>query len=303
MLEVRQVTKRYGQFEAVSDISFSVERGRIVAFLGPNGAGKTTTMRMITGYMPPTSGTILLDGMDVFEEPEVCKRQIGYLPENPPLYPELTVWEYLEFVASIKGVEKSKQSAAIEEAIEKTNLQERRHTLIAQLSKGLKQRVGIAGAVVNRPALLILDEPTVGLDPLQVIEIRNLIKQLAKEEGRTVMLSTHILAEAEEICEQAIIIHNGRIMASESIEKLKAGLQERFQITVEVKRNPDAILDVVKGIDGVDSIQRNENQAVIVATRDCREEIAERIVQKGLGLVGLTLTIDDLESVFLKLVK
>ncbi|URA09276.1 ABC transporter ATP-binding protein [Thermospira aquatica] len=303
MLEVRQVTKRYGQFEAVSDISFSVEKGRIVAFLGPNGAGKTTTMRMITGYMPPTSGTILLNGVDVFEDPETCKRQIGYLPENPPLYPELTVLEYLEFVANIKGVEKTKKDAAIEEAIEKTNLQDRRYTLIGQLSKGLKQRVGIAGAVVNHPALLILDEPTVGLDPLQVIEIRNLIKQLAKEEGRTVMLSTHILAEAEEICEQVIIIHNGRIMASESIEKLKAGLQERFHIRVEVKRSPETLVDILPGIEGVESVQPNEDGAVIVATRDAREEIAERIIQRGLGLIGLSLATDDLESVFLKLVR
>lgn len=303
MLEVRHVTKRYGQFEAVSDISFSVKKGSIVAFLGPNGAGKTTTMRMITGYMPPTSGSILLEGMDVFEEAEVCKQKIGYLPENPPLYPELTVYEYLEFVANIKQVPAEKRAVAIDEAIEKTNLQERRHTLIAQLSKGLKQRVGIAGAVVNQPSLLILDEPTVGLDPLQVIEIRNLIKQLAKEEGRTVMLSTHILAEAEEICEEAIIIHNGRIMASESIEKLKQGLKEQFHITVEVKRDHHKIPDILTGIDGIIEVKPIEKGAIITSARDCREEIASRVVQSGLGLVGLSQNIEDLESVFLKLVK
>lgn len=303
MLEVRHVTKRYGQFEAVSDISFSVKKGSIVAFLGPNGAGKTTTMRMITGYMPPTSGSILLEGMDVFEEAEVCKQKIGYLPENPPLYPELTVYEYLEFVANIKQVPPEKKAAAIDEAIEKTNLQERRHTLIAQLSKGLKQRVGIAGAVVNQPSLLILDEPTVGLDPLQVIEIRNLIKQLAKEEGRTVMLSTHILAEAEEICEEAIIIHNGRIMASESIDKLKQGLKEQFHITIEVKRESHKIPDILAGIEGIVEVKPTENGAILTSTRDCREEIASRVVQGGLGLVGLSQNIEDLESVFLKLVK
>jgi len=303
MLEVRHVTKRYGQFEAVSDISFSVQKGSLVAFLGPNGAGKTTTMRMITGYMPPTSGTILLDGMDIFEEPETCKQLIGYLPENPPLYPELTVWEYLDFVASIKKVPQHERHNAIEEAIEKTSLQERRHTLISQLSKGLRQRVGIAGAVVNHPSLLILDEPTVGLDPLQVIEIRHLIQQLAKEEGRTVMLSTHILAEAEEICEQAIIIHNGHIMASESIEKLKTNLKEQFLIHIDVKRDPQRIPELLIGLDGILSIQSNEHGALVTTSRDCREEIASRIVQGGLGLVGLHQTVDDLESIFLKLVK
>ncbi|MCX7882141.1 MAG: heme ABC exporter ATP-binding protein CcmA [Brevinematales bacterium] len=303
MLEVHHVTKRYGQFEAVSDISFSVAQGSIVAFLGPNGAGKTTTMRMITGYMPPTSGTISLHGRDIFDDPENCKRQIGYLPENPPLYPELTVWEYLEFVASIKQVPKQRRVSAIQEAIEKTNLQDRRHTLIAQLSKGLKQRVGIAGAVVNHPSLLILDEPTVGLDPLQVVEIRNLIKQLAKEEGRTVMLSTHILAEAEEICEQAIIIHNGRIMASESIEKLKIDRKEQFHITVEVKRESEKIPSLLSPIEGILDVQLIENGAIITTSHDCREEIARLVVENNLGLVGLSQRVENLESIFLKLVK
>lgn len=303
MLEVRNVTKCYGQFEAVSDISFTVSRGSIVAFLGPNGAGKTTTMRIITGYMPPTSGNVFLEGVNVFEEPEACKRQIGYLPENPPLYQELTVWEYLDFVARIKQVEENNRVASIEKAIEKTNLQERRHTLISQLSKGLRQRVGIAGAVVNHPSLLILDEPTVGLDPLQVIEIRHLIKQLAKEEGRTVMLSTHILAEAEEICEQAIIIHNGRIMASESIDRLKQGIRECVRITIEVKRDHEKLPQLLSSLEGVESINLTSQGGVVIASRDCREEIASLLVQAGVGLVGLSQTIDDLESVFLKLVK
>ena len=303
MLTVQNVTEYYGKFLAVSDISFSVPEGSIVAFLGPNGAGKTTTMRMITGYMPPSSGNILLRDRDVFEYPEEAKRQIGYLPENPPLYPELTVSEHLEFVARIKQVDPHQCQRFVEEAIEKTGLQERRHTLIAQLSKGLKQRVGIAAAIVNHPSLLILDEPTVGLDPLQVIEIRQLIKNLAKEERRTVMLSTHLLAEAEEICEHAIIIHNGKILASESIEKLKEKLRERYHLTVEVKRNKEAIPSILKDLPEIEEITITENGATIISNADQREEIARRLVNENLGLVGLSLSVDNLESIFLKLVK
>jgi len=209
MVEVINVSKYYGNFLALNSINFKVEKGEIVAFLGPNGSGKTTTMRIITGFLQPSSGKVTVDGMDVFENDFEVKSITGYLPENPPLYPELTVEEYLSFVAELKRVPQNRIKSKVTEVIEKTALTERRKTLIGSLSKGLKQRVGIAQSIVNDPQLLILDEPTVGLDPLQVIEIRNLVKKLAYEEKRTIILSTHILAEASEICEKAIIINNG----------------------------------------------------------------------------------------------
>lgn len=218
MIEVRNLVKEYGEYTAVKNISFSVNKGEILGFLGPNGAGKTTTMRMITGALPPTSGTVILSGFDVLEQPLEIKKRIGYLPETPPLYMDLNVESFLKFVVKIKGVEKSRQKENLEWAMEKCGLTDVRKRLIANLSKGYKQRVGLAQAIINKPDVLILDEPTVGLDPKQIREIRSMIQELSKE--HTIILSTHILPEVTMICDRATIIQNGRIVKEGTISEL-----------------------------------------------------------------------------------
>lgn len=228
MIEAQNLIKRYGQIKAVDDISFKIEKGEIVGFLGPNGAGKTTTMRMLTGFIPATGGQALIGGFDVAKDPIEVKKRLGYLPEQPPLYPDMTVISYLRFISKIKGMDKAVRSDRIDWAIGKCGLIEVSKRLIGNLSKGFKQRVGLAQAIVHNPEVLILDEPTIGLDPRQIREIRELIKELAGE--HTVILSTHILPEVTMTCEKAIIINRGRIVAQGSIESLTAGksLEEVF---------------------------------------------------------------------------
>ena len=218
MIEVSGLTKYYGNFKAIEDVSFTVQRGEILGFLGPNGAGKTTTMRILTGYMPATAGVCRVGGLDVFEQPVAVKRQIGYLPENVPLYPEFTVFEYLQFVARIKGVPKADQPAVLERIIGRCGLESVRHRLIAQLSKGYRQRVGLAQALVHDPAVIVLDEPTIGLDPAQIREVRELIKGLGRD--HTIILSSHILPEVSQVCDRVVIINKGRIVAEDTPENL-----------------------------------------------------------------------------------
>jgi len=218
MIEVRNLTKRYGELTAIRDVSFSVARGEILGFLGPNGAGKTTTMRILTGYMPASSGTVAVDGFDVFENSFEVRRRIGYLPETPPLYTDMTVQSYLEFVARIKGVARMDIAAATERALQTCGLLDVRHRLTGHLSKGYRQRVGLAQALIHDPPVLVLDEPTIGLDPRQIIEIRKLIRTLAGD--RTVILSTHILPEVSQICEKVVILAGGRIALEERMEAL-----------------------------------------------------------------------------------
>jgi ABC-2 type transport system ATP-binding protein len=220
MIEVEGLTKRYGDFTAVENISFRVEKGEIVAFLGPNGAGKTTTMRVITGFLPATEGTVSVSGFDVFEESMQVKKRIGYLPEHPPVYNDMTVGEYLKFVAKIKGVARGDRSGAMERVMRRCGLKGTERKLIGKMSKGYKQRVGLAQAMIHNPDVLILDEPTIGLDPKQIIEIRELIKSLSKE--HTIILSTHILQEVTMICQRVLIIHQGRIVADDTLESLTA---------------------------------------------------------------------------------
>jgi len=218
MIEVRNLTKRYGDLTAIRDISFTVGRGEILGFLGPNGAGKTTTMRILTGYMPASSGTVTVDGFDVFENSFEVRRRIGYLPESPPLYTDMTVESYLEFVARIKGVTRADLQAATDRALEICGLADVRHRLTGHLSKGYRQRVGLAQALIHNPPVLVLDEPTIGLDPRQIIEIRKLIRELAGD--RTVILSTHILPEVSQICEKVVILASGRIALEQRMEDL-----------------------------------------------------------------------------------
>jgi ABC-2 type transport system ATP-binding protein len=220
MIEVEGLTKRYGDFTAIEDITFRVEKGEIVAFLGPNGAGKTTTLRLLTGFLPATEGSVVVAGFDIFDKPMEVKKRIGYLPEQPPVYNDMRVTEYLKFVAKIKGVPRSERKAAMERVIQRCSLADVSDRIIGKLSKGYKQRVGLAQAMIHDPEVLILDEPTIGLDPKQILEIRDLIKSLAGD--HTIILSTHILPEVTMICQRVLIISQGRIVADDTLESLTA---------------------------------------------------------------------------------
>jgi len=222
MVEVSGLTKYYGDFRAIQDVSFTAQRGEILGFLGPNGAGKTTAIRIISGFMPATEGTVTVEGFDVFKESQEVRRRIGYMPENPPLYHDMTVSSYLKFVARIKGVGRRQLPAALDEVLERCSLTEAASKLVSRLSKGFRQRVGLAQALIHNPPVLILDEPTIGLDPKQIIEIRHLIKQLSAE--RTVILSTHILPEVSQTCDKVVIINEGKIVVEKSLNELTQGM-------------------------------------------------------------------------------
>ncbi len=228
MVEVRGLTKYYGEFRAIQNVSFTAERGEILGLLGPNGAGKTTTMRIVTGFMPATEGTAVVEGFDVSTEAHEARRRIGYLPENPPLYHDMTVSSYLKFVGRIKGVKRSELAGALDRVLEKCFLTEVASRIVGRLSKGYRQRVGLAQALIHSPPVLILDEPTIGLDPRQIIEIRGLIKELAAD--RTVILSTHILPEVSQICGKVVIINEGRVVVEKNLKELAQGasLEEVF---------------------------------------------------------------------------
>ncbi|HEY6417931.1 MAG TPA: ATP-binding cassette domain-containing protein [Candidatus Binataceae bacterium] len=240
MIEVKNLTKIYGDFVAIKNVSFTAEKGVILGFLGPNGAGKTTTMRIITGYMPATAGTVVIDGLDIFSQSLEARRRIGYLPENPPLYPDMRVDAYLRFVARLRGVSRSKLEAALDHVVDVCGLKDVSHRICGQLSKGYRQRVGLAQALIHDPPVLVLDEPTIGLDPRQIHEIRGLIHHLAGD--RTVVLSTHILPEVSQICEKVIIVADGRVVLEEYLAKLPAGtsLEDVFLGAITKERHEDA---------------------------------------------------------------
>ncbi len=301
MLALNNVVKYYGDFIALDNISFEINRGDIIAFLGPNGSGKTTTMRIITGFFAPTSGCVTFEGYNVTEMPKVVKSQIGYLPETPPLYPELTVIEYLTFVSELKKMPRHDIKKRVDYVIELTGLKDKRNFLISSLSKGYRQRVGIAQSIVNNPSLLILDEPTVGLDPLQVIEIRNLIRSLSQEEKRTIILSTHILSEASEICKKAIIINKGKIVAYNTIENLK-NMTSNYNIEISIKRNSNILKNKLINIDVINEIQDKDNGFIIIAKEDIREEIVRLSLEADAGLIEIKLNKTNLEEVFVKII-
>ena len=254
MIEITNLTKQYGRIRAVNDISFSVQPGEIVGFLGPNGAGKTTTMNILTGYIPSTAGIVKVGGLDVMEEPEKVKRMIGYLPEQPPLYFDLTVYEYLMFAAELKKVPKNQRKQQVGEAMDMMRIEDHKKRLVKNLSKGYKQRVGFAQALLGEPDLLILDEPTIGLDPRQIIEIRKVIKSLGKK--HTIILSSHILQEVSAVCERVIIINKGRIAAVGTPENLSKGMGNASRISVTIAGAPSAILSAVGEIYGVKSVEK-----------------------------------------------
>ncbi|HOB20227.1 MAG TPA: ATP-binding cassette domain-containing protein [Candidatus Atribacteria bacterium] len=249
MIQVENLTKRYGQHVAVDNISFTVNPGEILGFLGPNGAGKTTTMNILTGYISATEGRALVNGVDILEEPEEVKKMIGYLPEFPPLYGEMTVMEYLDFVSDIKQVSGQEKKQSMEKIMDLVKIGDVRGRLIKNLSKGYKQRVGLAQAMIGNPKVLILDEPTVGLDPKQIIEIRNLISSLGKD--HTIILSSHILPEVSAVCERVIIINKGRIVASDTPENLSKGLDDGTRLIVRVAGPEKQVVKVINEIHGV----------------------------------------------------
>jgi ABC-2 type transport system ATP-binding protein len=303
MIEVRGLCKDYGPRQAIHNLNFTINKGDVVGFLGPNGAGKSTTMKIITGFMSPTSGTAKVAGFDVFENPIEVKKRIGYLPETPPVYGEMYVSDYLTYVAQLKQVPDEKISGLVARAIEKTQLGEVKHRLIQNLSKGFRQRVGIAQAIVSDPEVLILDEPTVGLDPKQVAEIRDLIRELKGH--HTIILSTHILPEVQATCEKAIIINKGHIVAEDTIENLSVLEKGQSQIIVRLRKDVSDMRTVLGDIEGVLSIDPGANQKEwkinVKGNEETVDAISSRLVTKGLGLIEFTPKRADLEDVFLRL--
>jgi ABC-2 type transport system ATP-binding protein len=306
LITVESLTKRYATKTAIEGMSFQVQQGEILGFLGPNGAGKTTTMRIITGYMPASEGTVKVDGFDVFDNPIDVRRRIGYLPENPPLYLEMTVAGYLRFVAKIKGVPKDRLDSEVQRVMERVNITDVKERIISKLSKGYKQRVGIAQALLNDPPVLILDEPTIGLDPKQIHEVRELIKDLAGK--HTVVLSTHILPEVEQTCHRVIIIDHGKIVAVDTPQNLRFQLQGAERVTLEVQGPVSEILSKLKAMPGVVGVQkvsdndgRHRLQVEGELRKDIRSDLARVVVQNGWGLYELQSATMSLEDIFLKL--
>jgi len=305
MIDVQHVTKRYGQVTVLDDISFSIHKGETVAFLGPNGAGKTTTMRILTGFMPPTSGTVFIAGFDCLEEPWEVKKHIGYLPETPPLYLEFTVQEYLTFVGRIKRLGSKQLQNRLEITINQTGLTEVQGRVIGHLSRGYRQRVGLAQALLHNPPVLIFDEPTTGLDPNQIIEIRDLIKNLGG--SHTILLSTHLLAEATAICQKVIIIHQGQIVAIDTPEQLGAKLRQSEILNLTVKQSYPGLLEALSKISGVQHVslgaKPNTYVLEIQVGEDARDELTKLVVTCGAGLLELHTQTVSLEDVFKVLTK
>ncbi len=309
MIEVKNVTKKYGSFTAVNQINFKIEEGEIVGLLGANGAGKSTTMNMITGFIEPTEGEIIIDGYDILKKAKKAKKQIGYMPENVPLYYDLTVKEFIKYMADLKMVPKKEKKENIEEVIEQTNLVDVKNKLIRNLSRGYKQRVSLAGALVGNPKILILDEPTVGLDPKQITEIREYIKALGKK--HTIILSSHILSEVSQICDKVIIINHGKIIAIDTPESLENNVKEKNQIIVTVEDKGCKIEKITKQIKGARKIElRKENQDgtkeyVIESDKeiDIRKEIFEKYAKEEITIFELKKSESTLEDAFMQLIE
>ncbi|MBQ7841768.1 MAG: ABC transporter ATP-binding protein [Lachnospiraceae bacterium] len=306
MIEISHLVKKYGDHYAVKDLTVTIQKGQIYGFLGPNGAGKSTTMNIITGYLAPTKGVVKIDGIDMMKEPQEAKKKIGYLPEIPPVYGEMTVDEYLKFAAQLKKIPAAKRAESIESAIKTAQLENVRKRLIGNLSKGYKQRVGLAQAILGDPEIIILDEPTVGLDPKQMIEIRELI--LSLKEKHTVILSSHILSEVSAVCDQILIISNGELVASDT----PAGLQEKMQgacgLELVVKGSEDALKTVLNEISGISEYQLTnaadgEAKALLkeCSGEDIREELFYALTENRLPILSLQKTKESLEDIFLQL--
>ena len=307
MIQVEGLTKRYDRFVAVKDISFAVPKGQIVGFLGPNGAGKTTTMRILTCFMPPSSGTARVAGFDVLEQPMAVKQRIGYLPENPPLYPEMEVGEYLTFVGRLKGIGSAELARRVAEVSERCAVADVSNKLISKLSKGYRQRVGLAQAIIHNPDVLILDEPTAGLDPKQIHETRDLIRSLAGV--HTIILSTHILPEVEQTCDHVVIISKGRIVATDSVENLTSRLRGQESVLVTADGAAEVEMqEKLERVAGVVAVRRRESrngqhtlEVESAPGANVRAELARAVVEAGWNLHELHAAALSLEEVFLEL--
>lgn len=305
MIEVKNLVKKYGDHTAVDHLSFTVEKGQIYGFLGPNGAGKSTTMNIMTGYLGATDGEVLINGHDILKEPEAAKKSIGYLPELPPLYMDMTVMEYLKFSAELKKIKKEDREQEIEKALKLVKLADVQDRLIKNLSKGYKQRVGLAQAILGFPEIIILDEPTVGLDPKQILEIRELIRELAKE--HTVILSSHILAEIREVCDYIMIISKGKLVASDTPEHLEELMNGSDTIHIETRAGKETVREILSGLKDIEDVtytQENEILKAEVKTKerkDIREVIFSAFAEAKCPLLTLQKTTVSLEEVFLEL--
>ncbi|KNY29148.1 ABC transporter ATP-binding protein [Pseudobacteroides cellulosolvens] len=309
MIEIQNMSKRYGNVNAVRDLSFTLEKGEILGFLGPNGAGKSTTMNIITGFMPPTSGTIKVCGYDVMEDPIEVKKRIGYLPEQPPLYTDMTVKDYLNYVCDLKHVKRSLRKNQLDDVMDLVKIGDVRGRLIKNLSKGYKQRVGLAQALVGSPEVLILDEPTVGLDPKQIIEIRNLIKALGR--NHSIILSSHILPEVSAVCERVVIINKGRISAVDTPENLSKSMDSNDRYNVSIAGPENSIKDILKGLHGVINVESESTKDsdissfLIESTRDAdiRKPMFFELAKAGYPIMELKAMDKSLEDVFLEITK
>jgi hypothetical protein len=307
VIEVENLTKKYGSHVAVDNLSFRVERGMIYGFLGPNGAGKSTTMNMMTGYIAATSGTVKINGYDILKNPEQAKKSIGYLPELPPVYPDMTVYEYLRFVAELKKVKKNERQAQIEDVMKQTQIEDVKGRLIKNLSKGYKQRVGLAQAIIGYPEVIILDEPTVGLDPKQIIEIRELIRELAKK--HTIILSSHILSEVSAVCDHIMIISKGKLVASDTPEGLMTLLKGGRQMKLSVLGEQSKVEELLQSMESVKdfSMQPPRAEGMVSVnirtedTEDIRVELFHRLAAADMPIMELSLSEKSLEDVFLEL--
>lgn len=306
MIEVENLTKRYGNHVAVDHLSFHVERGMVYGFLGPNGAGKSTTMNMMTGYIAASEGTVRVNGYDILKEPEEAKKCIGYLPEMPPVYQDMTVYEYLRFVAELKKVPKKERAEQIEQVMKQTKIADVKNRLIKNLSKGYKQRVGFAQAIIGYPEVIILDEPTVGLDPKQIMEIRELIRDLAKK--HTVILSSHILSEVSAVCDYILIISKGKLVANDTPEGLMTLLNGGKELTLSVAGSKDelsGVLTQIKDIRQYEVMEKNEEITTVIirtdAGADIRKELFFALAEKQLPILALMQNEKSLEDVFLEL--
>lgn len=311
MIEVKNLVKKYGTHLAVDHLDFQLEPGRIYGFLGPNGAGKSTTMNIMTGYLGATEGAVVIDGHDILREPEEAKKHIGYLPELPPLYMDMTVLEYLEFAAELKEITKKEREASVQKVMDITKLNDVQFRLVKNLSKGYRQRVGLAQAILGFPDIIILDEPTVGLDPKQIIEIRELIRELAKE--HTVILSSHILAEVREVCDYIMIISRGKLVASDTPENLEHLMAGQNSLEIETKAEPERVRKILRSISGVDKIELERTEEATTYARietetaasgenqDIREAIFLAFAEAGCPLLMLKASKASLEEVFMEL--
>jgi ABC-2 type transport system ATP-binding protein len=302
MIKVSNLTKDYGPRRAIYDLSFSIEKGEVVGFLGPNGAGKTTTMRILTGYMPPSSGKVEIGGYDILDDSIKARQIIGYLPETVPLYMDMTVFDYLKFMGQLRKVKQIDDR--VDEVLDLVHLEDRADSLISRLSKGMRQRVGIAQALIHKPEVLILDEPTIGLDPAQIIDVRSIIKEIGKE--HTVLLSTHILSEAQHVCDRVLIINKGQIVAEDTTEHLQSLMTGSQKVVVTIKGDIEDTLPLIANTPGVISVQKKSENSAEFETEhgeDARPRVAKNIINAGQDLLELHTVNLSLEEIFLELTR